>query len=236
MVVQGKEKRKILNQGSVIDLYKTIYSTMDLSNKAQPNSTQGLLAAAASTMGALNFSQGESFRGESPLGGGRSGTTDSFPYGLSGVAMPNYGYPSDLYQFTSNGYPRKSRTCSYCGKVFTRSTTRRYHEKRCPLLRAAVCSMVPQDETKKMGTSSTSDHGSSWPTTAESRKAVESKVVQSGKISNSFSKSLPPLMTPPFLLDRSEVSEGNGIRGRIPRSHCQKRSSGTANTSGQQNV
>lgn len=64
MVVQGKEKRKTLNQGSVIDLYKTIYSTMDLSNKAQPNSTQGLLAAAASTMGALNFSQGESFRGD----------------------------------------------------------------------------------------------------------------------------------------------------------------------------
>lgn len=213
MVVQGKEKRKTLNQGSVIDLYKTIYSTMDLSNKAQPNSTQGLLAAAASTMGALNFSQGESFRGESPLSGGRSGTTDSFPYGLSGVAMPNYGYPSDLYQFTSNGYPRKSRTCSYCGKVFTRSTTRRYHEKRCPLLRAAVCSMVPQDETKKMGTSSTSDHGSSWPTTAESRKAVESKVVQSGKISNSFSKSLPPLMTPPFLLDRKYLKEMESVAG-----------------------
>lgn len=70
---------------------------------------------------------------------------DSFPYGISGVPMPNYGYQGDVYQFTSNGYPRKSRTCSYCGKVFTRSTTRRYHEKRCPLLRAAVSSYMGDD-------------------------------------------------------------------------------------------
>ncbi|XP_071115488.1 uncharacterized protein [Haliotis cracherodii] len=60
-----------------------------------------------------------------------------FPYGLSGVAMPSYNYSSELYSYVSNGFPRKSRMCSYCGKVFTRSTTRRYHEKRCPLLRAA---------------------------------------------------------------------------------------------------
>ena len=70
---------------------------------------------------------------------------DSFPYGISGVPIPNYGYQGDVYQFTSNGYPRKSRTCSYCGKVFTRSTTRRYHEKRCPLLRAAVSSYMGDD-------------------------------------------------------------------------------------------
>ena len=229
MVVQGREKTHTFIQGTVIDLHKTINSTMDLSNKTQSSGTQGLLAAAASSMGALNFSQGDSFRGESPLGGGRSGATDSFPYGLSGVAMPNYGYPSDLYQFTSNGYPRKSRTCSYCGKVFTRSTTRRYHEKRCPLLRAAVCSMVPQDEAKKLGTSAASEHGLSWPlslsTTAESRKAMESKVVQSGKISNSFSKSLPPLMSSPFLLDRKylkEMESSAGYPGVIVKKEAQE--------------
>ncbi|XP_050391993.1 uncharacterized protein LOC126810776 [Patella vulgata] len=60
-----------------------------------------------------------------------------FPYGISGVPMPSYNYNSELYNYVSNGFPRKSRMCSYCGKVFTRSTTRRYHEKRCPLLRAA---------------------------------------------------------------------------------------------------
>lgn len=76
------------------------------------------------------------------------GQHSSFPYGLSGVAMPNYAYTGDLYQFTSNGYPRKSRTCSYCSKVFTRSTTRRYHEKRCPRLRAAVCGIVQDDDKK----------------------------------------------------------------------------------------
>lgn len=64
--------------------------------------------------------------------------SQEFPYGVSGVSMPNYGYQGEVYQFNPNGYPRKSRTCGYCGKVFTRSTTRRYHEKRCPLLRAAV--------------------------------------------------------------------------------------------------
>ena len=72
---------------------------------------------------------------------------DSFPYGISGVPMSNYNYHGDVYQFTSNGYPRKSRTCSYCGKVFTRSTTRRYHEKRCPLLRAAVSSYMGDDNS-----------------------------------------------------------------------------------------
>jgi phage FluMu protein Com len=82
------------------------------------------------------------------------GQHSSFPYGISGVAMPNYAYTGDLYQFTSNGYPRKSRTCSYCAKVFTRSTTRRYHEKRCPRLRAAVCGIV-QDDDKKIKISST---------------------------------------------------------------------------------
>ncbi|KAK6168101.1 hypothetical protein SNE40_021994 [Patella caerulea] len=46
-------------------------------------------------------------------------------------------YNSELYNYASNEFPRKSRMCSYCSKVFTRSTTRRYHEKRCPLLRAA---------------------------------------------------------------------------------------------------
>ncbi|XP_062588518.1 zinc finger and SCAN domain-containing protein 2-like [Saccostrea cucullata] len=226
MVVQGEQKKKTLNQGTVIDFYKDIYSTMDLSNKAQ-TSAQGLLAAAASSMGALNFSQGDTFRGDSPLGGGRSGTNDSFPYGLSGVAMPNYGYPSDLYQFTSNGYPRKSRTCSYCGKVFTRSTTRRYHEKRCPLLRAAVCSMVPQEDTKKLGASTASDHSASWPLSSslsESRKSGESKVVQSGKISNSLNKSLPPLMTPPFLMDRKYLKEmeSAGYPGVIVKKEAQE--------------
>ena len=63
---------------------------------------------------------------------------DGFPYGLSGVpSIPGYNYTNDLYNYVSNGFPRKSRICSYCTKVFTRSTTRRYHEKRCPLLRAA---------------------------------------------------------------------------------------------------
>ncbi|KAK7091910.1 hypothetical protein V1264_009527 [Littorina saxatilis] len=63
---------------------------------------------------------------------------EGFPYGLSGVPhMPSYNYGSELYNYVSNGFPRKSRICSYCAKVFTRSTTRRYHEKRCPLLRAA---------------------------------------------------------------------------------------------------
>ncbi|KAL8593790.1 hypothetical protein ACOMHN_041264 [Nucella lapillus] len=63
---------------------------------------------------------------------------EGFPYGLSGVpTMTSYNYSSELYGYASNGFPRKSRICSYCSKVFTRSTTRRYHEKRCPLLRAA---------------------------------------------------------------------------------------------------
>lgn len=116
----------------------------------------------------LNYtSQGE--------GGARSGgsppyssSNDTFPYGLSGVSMPNYGYPGDLYQFTSNGYPRKSRTCCYCGKVFTRSTTRRYHEKRCPLLRAAVCGIMPDNGKRPGGpgagvTSGHSGHGVDKP-------------------------------------------------------------------------
>ena len=75
----------------------------------------------------------------------------SFSYGLGGVSMSNYSYPGDVFQYTSNGYPRKSRTCSYCGKVFTRSTTRRYHEKRCPLLRAAVSSYMGEDNTSPSG-------------------------------------------------------------------------------------
>ncbi|XP_052763613.1 zinc finger protein 236-like [Mya arenaria] len=85
---------------------------------------------------------------------------DSFPYGISGVSMPNYNYHGDVYQFTSNGYPRKSRTCSYCGKVFTRSTTRRYHEKRCPLLRAAVSSYMGDDNNQSASGSTTSQSGS----------------------------------------------------------------------------
>ena len=60
-----------------------------------------------------------------------------FPYGLSGVQMPTYNFGSELYNYVSNGFPRKSRMCSFCNKVFTRSTTRRYHERRCPLLRAS---------------------------------------------------------------------------------------------------
>lgn len=87
------------------------------------------------------------------------GQHSSFPYGLSGVAMPNYAYTGDLYQFTSNGYPRKSRTCSYCSKVFTRSTTRRYHEKRCPRLRAAVCGIVQDDDKKSKFPQLPSPHG-----------------------------------------------------------------------------
>ncbi|XP_005109568.1 zinc finger protein 236-like [Aplysia californica] len=60
-----------------------------------------------------------------------------FPYGLSGVQMPTYNFGSELYNYVSNGFPRKSRMCTFCNKVFTRSTTRRYHERRCPLLRAS---------------------------------------------------------------------------------------------------
>ncbi|KAJ8322285.1 hypothetical protein KUTeg_000756 [Tegillarca granosa] len=102
----------------------------------------------------------------------------SFPYGLSGVAMPNYGYPGELYQFTSNGYPRKSRTCSYCGKVFTRSTTRRYHEKRCPLLRAAVCSLIPEE--KKLQGTQISRNGHS-----QGQSSVSSSVLSRGNLDNS---------------------------------------------------
>lgn len=87
------------------------------------------------------------------------GQHSSFPYGISGVAMRNYAYTGDLYQFTSNGYPRKSRTCSYCAKVFTRSTTRRYHEKRCPRLRAAVCGIVQDDDKKSKFPQLPSPHG-----------------------------------------------------------------------------
>uniref|UniRef100_A0A2C9K476 C2H2-type domain-containing protein n=1 Tax=Biomphalaria glabrata TaxID=6526 RepID=A0A2C9K476_BIOGL len=62
---------------------------------------------------------------------------NEFPYGLSGVQMPTYNFGSELYNYVSNGFPRKSRMCTFCNKVFTRSTTRRYHERRCPLLRAS---------------------------------------------------------------------------------------------------
>lgn len=62
--------------------------------------------------------------------------TEAFPYGISGVAIPSYSY-GELYTPVSSSFPRKSRMCCYCSKIFTRSTTRRYHEKRCPLLRAA---------------------------------------------------------------------------------------------------
>lgn len=62
---------------------------------------------------------------------------ESFPYGISGVAMPDYGYTGNVYNYSRKSFPRKSRVCCYCGKTFTRSTTRRYHEKRCPLLRNA---------------------------------------------------------------------------------------------------
>ena len=137
---------------------------MDLSVKhvGMPMSAQGLashftsaaVGAMKSNKMALNYStQGGGEPGA--ISGGASptysGATDSFPYGISGVSMPNYGYTGDLYQFTSNGYPRKSRTCCYCGKVFTRSTTRRYHEKRCPLLRAAVCGIVPDNGKRRNG-------------------------------------------------------------------------------------
>ena len=63
---------------------------------------------------------------------------EGFPFGISGVpTVPSYSYSSEMYNYVSNGFPRKSRICTYCNKLFTRSTTRRYHEKRCPLLRAA---------------------------------------------------------------------------------------------------
>lgn len=125
---------------------------MDLSVKLDSSSlhAQGYSQYARRKMSLNYASQGE---GEARSGGSPpySSSNDTFPYGLSGVSMPNYGYPGDLYQFTSNGYPRKSRTCCYCGKVFTRSTTRRYHEKRCPLLRAAVCGIMPDNGKRLAG-------------------------------------------------------------------------------------
>ncbi|XP_064597432.1 zinc finger protein 236-like [Liolophura sinensis] len=58
-----------------------------------------------------------------PVAEATSSLYTSFPYGLSGVSVSEPAYYAD--------YGRKSRMCMYCGKVFTRSTTRRYHEVKC---------------------------------------------------------------------------------------------------------
>ena len=190
---------------------------MDLSNKTHHHgaSAQGLFTG---TNLALNFSHSESGRmktspsfGESPPYKGV--TQETFPYGLSGVSMPGYGYPSDLYQFTPNGYPRKSRTCSYCSKVFTRSTTRRYHEKRCPLLRAAVCSSIaPEDASKKGAGPRTQNLASTSSIISQGlqeTRSLEAKLqAMSGNHSKSHFKSTSPLHPTPS--DGKDWREGNG--------------------------
>jgi DNA-directed RNA polymerase subunit RPC12/RpoP len=88
--------------------------------------------------------------------------------------------------------------------------------------------MVPQEDGKKMGTSTASDLNVSWPLSSSSiseyRKSGESKVVQSGKISNSLNKTLPPLMTSPFLLDRKYLKdmESAGYHGVIVKKEVQE--------------
>ncbi|CAI9722105.1 zinc finger protein 236-like [Octopus vulgaris] len=83
---------------------------------------------------------------------------ESFPYGISGVAMPDYGYSGSVYNYSRKSFPRKSRVCCYCGKSFTRSTTRRYHEKRCPLLRAAGSLVEQNEQPVDNGATASTDH------------------------------------------------------------------------------
>ncbi|GAB1600701.1 zinc finger protein 236-like [Argonauta hians] len=83
---------------------------------------------------------------------------ESFPYGISGVAMPDYSYSGNVYNYSRKSFPRKSRVCCYCGKSFTRSTTRRYHEKRCPLLRAAGSLVEPNEQPVDNGATTSTDH------------------------------------------------------------------------------
>ncbi|KAK3088912.1 hypothetical protein FSP39_025354 [Pinctada imbricata] len=217
---------------------------MDLSSKShQSASAQGIYTG---TNLALNFSQSESGRlkaspsfGESPPYKGV--TSDTFPYGLSGVSMPTYGYPSDLYQFTPNGYPRKSRTCSYCSKVFTRSTTRRYHEKRCPLLRAAVCSSMAPEDSGKKGVAN--QRGQSIPTSSiipqsvQETRSLEAKLqAMSGSHSKNHLKSTSPLHSSPSNSD--DWREGNGYNYHtsvIVKKEAQDKSHAHSSTHNQQN-
>lgn len=100
------------------------------------------------------FGRSPSSPGSSSLGMAGYPSVQEFPYGLSGVQMPTYNFGSELYNYVSNGFPRKSRMCSYCNKVFTRSTTRRYHEKRCPLLRASNSLAKNEENNSSISTSS----------------------------------------------------------------------------------
>lgn len=91
----------------------------------------------------------------------RMQSEQGFPYGISGVAMPSYNYGSELYNYASNGFPRKSRICGYCSKVFTRSTTRRYHEKRCPVRKAKGSLAKGSSDTSVTSIVTTAGTGSS---------------------------------------------------------------------------
>ncbi|KAL3889350.1 hypothetical protein ACJMK2_001694 [Sinanodonta woodiana] len=161
------------------------------------------LNAGASSDSAVYSTSSTSYRG-----------TEHFPYGLSGVAMPSYGYPGDMYQFTSNGYPRKSRTCSYCGKVFTRSTTRRYHEKRCPLLRAAVSSYIGEETVRGNHTTPAEErHENNNTSTGQSFGPVSA--IGIGQTSDSQGNATSILLTPPPPVERREDNSVSGYTSVI---------------------
>ncbi|KAK3601131.1 hypothetical protein CHS0354_019126 [Potamilus streckersoni] len=141
--------------------------------------------------------------------------TEHFPYGLSGVAMPSYGYPGDMYQFTSNGYPRKSRTCSYCGKVFTRSTTRRYHEKRCPLLRAAVSSYIGEETVRGNHTAPAEERLEKSKSTSTGQSFGPVSASGIGQTSDPQGNATSILLTPPPPVERREDSLVSGYTSVI---------------------
>ncbi|XP_041361174.1 uncharacterized protein LOC121377304 [Gigantopelta aegis] len=152
--------------------------------KSSPTSATSAAAAVAAAAGFNRLSESVKSGAMTMAGYSRM---QEFPYGLSGVAMPNYNYSSELYSYVSNGFPRKSRMCSYCGKVFTRSTTRRYHEKRCPLLRAAGSLMKTSEAQHTTAGSSSNSNANSSSTTI---KPSFSDTSLSSYCSNA---SLPPI-------------------------------------------
>ncbi|KAH9513695.1 hypothetical protein Btru_041832 [Bulinus truncatus] len=137
---------------------------------------------------------------------------NEFPYGLSGVQMPTYNFGSELYSYVSNGFPRKSRMCTFCNKVFTRSTTRRYHERRCPLLRAsnslakseenntaaavaAAAALKEQQQRHKEAAGASANQLPSTPRTANSGSSNTSSTHAGGNLPSAPTPASPPPQT-----------------------------------------
>ncbi|CAG5120548.1 unnamed protein product [Candidula unifasciata] len=182
-------------------------SPPDFTYDAFPRSTSGGGGAREST----NYTRGPPSPASSALNISYP-NVNKFPYGLSGVQMPTYNFGSELYNYVSNGFPRKSRMCTFCNKVFTRSTTRRYHERRCPLLRASN-SLAKSEENSAAAAAAAAALKEQQQRYKETASAIssqsQSSMVHSTSTSNTSSSSqaaanlssaLPSISSPPHSL------------------------------------